>query len=307
MSFMDKIAKIDSAMQRGLDNSFALVFGGRVVPAEIEELLKQEVQDNLLHTYEGTIEAPNFFRVGVSKKDAANLSENHPDLPLDFADQLTRYERNQGWVTSGIITVLIEVDSSLRTGQLKAHSDIDPTSDGNSRFVGIETYDPTHNYYLDHSANPHDPGIQEAERQFDVADQQQRQWPSTEHIPSQAPLSPPTPGHNFGGVTAQAAPAERTPSVSLLLQDGSSRTYHVHSGSNIIGRSNDADFRLPDTGVSRKHAEITWNGRDAILVDLQSTNGTTVNETPIDNWLLADGDVITVGRSNIEVRINRSA
>ena len=55
--------------------------------------------------------------------------------------------------------------------------------------------------------------------------------------------------------------------------------------------------------MSRQHAEITWNGQDAILVDLQSTNGTTVNETPIDNWLLADGDVITMGHSHIEVRI----
>ena len=77
----------------------------------------------------------------------------------------------------------------------------------------------------------------------------------------------------------------------------------VQEGSNIIGRSNEADFRLPDTGVSRKHAEITWDGRDAILVDLQSTNGTAVNDMPIENWLLADGDVIAIGHSYIEVRI----
>ena len=100
-----------------------------------------------------------------------------------------------------------------------------------------------------------------------------------------------------------AQPTGGTPTVSLLLQDGSSRTYLVHEGSNILGRSNDADFRLPDTGVSRQHAEITWNGQDAVLVDVQSTNGTTVNDTPIENWLLADGDVITLGHSHIEVRI----
>ena len=99
------------------------------------------------------------------------------------------------------------------------------------------------------------------------------------------------------------APQTQGPAVNLMLQDGSSRVYHVQEGSNIIGRSNDADLRLPDTGVSRQHAEITWNGEDAVLVDLQSTNGTTVNDTPIDNWLLADGDVITMGHSHVEVRI----
>ena len=106
----------------------------------------------------------------------------------------------------------------------------------------------------------------------------------------------------------QDVPTELTempqdPVVTLLLQDGSSRTFMVNEGSNIIGRSNDADFRLPDTGVSRQHAEITWDGQDAVLVDLESTNGTTVNDTPVENWLLADGDVITVGHSHIEVRI----
>ncbi len=72
----------------------------------------------------------------------------------------------------------------------------------------------------------------------------------------------------------QDAPTEVTelpiqPVVTLLLQDGSSRTFLVQEGSNIIGRSNDADFRLPDTGVSRQHAEVTWDGQDAVLVDLE--------------------------------------
>ena len=93
------------------------------------------------------------------------------------------------------------------------------------------------------------------------------------------------------------------PQVNLLLQDGSSRTYTVREGSNIIGRSADSDLQLPDTGVSRNHAEITWDGYDAVLVDMESTNGTTVNDHPIENWMLADGDVIRVGHSLIEVRI----
>ena len=94
-----------------------------------------------------------------------------------------------------------------------------------------------------------------------------------------------------------------TPSVTLLLQDGSSRPYQVREGSTILGRSNNADFRLPDTGVSRQLAEISWVGTTAFLVDLQSTNGTTVNDQPVENWELADGDVITLGHSTIEVRI----
>lgn len=254
MGFMGKIARIDTAMQRGLDNSFARVFGGRIVPAEIEELLKQETEDNLVRTYEGGIEAPNVFRVQVSTKDMANLSAEYPDLPAQFADQLGRFSRNSGWITPGPLSVSIEVDPALRTGQMHVRSSAKPNADGVCGYLGT-------------------PEEQEKGEEMGVDKQEQEQ------------------------------PAQGEATVSLLLQDGSSRTYMLHEGSNIIGRSNDVDFRLPDTGVSRQHAEITFNGQEAILVDLKSTNGTTVNDTPIDNWLLADGDIITVGHSNIEVRI----
>ena len=218
MSLLGKMAKLDSSLQRGLDNSFAFVFGGKVVPAEIEEALRQEAEDNVTKTYEGTVEVPNVFRVSLSSKDICGIPD---EAAADFADRMTRLCRNNGWSVPGPFRVDLVEDSSLRSGQLKTSS------------------------------------------------------------------------------SSEAQPQ----TVTLLLQDGSSRTYAVHEGSNIIGRGQQADFRLPDTGVSRQHAEVTWDGRDAVLVDLQSTNGTTVNDMKIDNWLLGDGDVITVGHSQLEVRI----
>ena len=131
--------------------------------------------------------------------------------------------------------------------------------------------------------------------------------PRTGHVSPADAAAAPNAQDNGGYAPGQASvsgQASEQAAVTLLLQDGSSRTYHVHEGTNIIGRGNQVDFRLPDTGVSRRHAELVWDGKEAVLVDLHSTNGTTVNDTPIDNWLLADGDVITVGHSYIEVRIN---
>lgn len=93
-------------------------------------------------------------------------------------------------------------------------------------------------------------------------------------------------------------------SVTLQLDDGSGRTYQLREGSNIIGRGQDAQFRLPDTGVSRRHLEIRWDGQVALLADLNSTNGTTVNNAPVQEWQLADGDVIRLGHSEIIVRMH---
>jgi hypothetical protein len=91
-------------------------------------------------------------------------------------------------------------------------------------------------------------------------------------------------------------------SASLSLDDGSGRTYDLTQGSHVIGRGQDSSFRLPDTGVSRRHLEISWDGQTATLTDLGSTNGTTVNGNPVQTWQLGDGDVIRVGHSSLVFR-----
>ena len=103
------------------------------------------------------------------------------------------------------------------------------------------------------------------------------------------------------GGYGQPAPGRQL-AASLQLDDGSNRTYSLKQGGNVVGRGQDADFRLPDTGVSRRHLEITWDGQSATLADIGSTNGTTVNGTPVQTWQLADGDVIRVGHSSLVFR-----
>lgn len=108
------------------------------------------------------------------------------------------------------------------------------------------------------------------------------------------------------GVQGYAPPAVQTGprqlAASLTLDDGSNRSYQLAEGSNVVGRGQDAQFRLPDTGVSRRHLEIIWDGQVAMLADLGSTNGTTVNGTPVQTWQLADGDVVRVGHSSLVFR-----
>ena len=57
--------------------------------------------------------------------------------------------------------------------------------------------------------------------------------------------------------------------------------------------------------MSRRHLEIRWDGRVALLSDLNSTNGTLVNDVDVKECVLRDGDLITVGLVNLEFRENR--
>jgi hypothetical protein len=107
-------------------------------------------------------------------------------------------------------------------------------------------------------------------------------------------------GQGYGGQGGWGAPAQLT--AMLILDDGSNRNYQLAEGTHVIGRGQDSQFRLPDTGVSRRHLEVTWDGQVATLNDLGSTNGTTVNNSPVQSCQLTDGDVIRVGHSSLVFR-----
>jgi hypothetical protein len=115
------------------------------------------------------------------------------------------------------------------------------------------------------------------------------------------------PGYDQGyqqGYDQQAWGAYQAPAVTatISLDDGSGRNLQLTEGTHVIGRGQDSTFRLPDTGVSRRHLEITWDGQTATLSDLGSTNGTMVNGNSVQTWQLTDGDVIRVGHSSLVFR-----
>jgi pSer/pThr/pTyr-binding forkhead associated (FHA) protein len=69
----------------------------------------------------------------------------------------------------------------------------------------------------------------------------------------------------------------------------------------VLGRGVEADVQLPDTGVSRRHAQVDG----ARIQDLGSTNGTRVNGSRVAEADLDDGDRITLGSTEIVFRSGR--
>ncbi len=88
----------------------------------------------------------------------------------------------------------------------------------------------------------------------------------------------------------------------VLVVDGPGTRHELTTGRNVIGRGTEADIRLPDTGVSRKHVDVVLDGSTAVVEDLGSTNGTLVNGRRISRQPLSDGDVIRIGHSVLVYR-----
>ena len=92
--------------------------------------------------------------------------------------------------------------------------------------------------------------------------------------------------------------------VTLQLDDGSGRTYQLREGANVIGRGQDAQFRLPDTGVSRGTWRSAGTARSRCCRISTPPTAPRSNNAPVQEWQLADGDVIRLGHSEIIVRVH---
>jgi diguanylate cyclase (GGDEF)-like protein len=76
---------------------------------------------------------------------------------------------------------------------------------------------------------------------------------------------------------------------------GMGTRYPLTGNALVIGRGNDCDIQIDDHSVSRRHARIQSGADGHYAVDLQSTNGTFVNDTPVSMCKMKDGDYLRIG------------
>ncbi len=88
----------------------------------------------------------------------------------------------------------------------------------------------------------------------------------------------------------------------LYEADGRPQVFHLTGDQATIGRATDNDIVLNDFSVSRRHAYLRKENGVWILRDNQSTNGVRVNERPVPESPIADGDEVTIGTFRLVFR-----
>lgn len=81
------------------------------------------------------------------------------------------------------------------------------------------------------------------------------------------------------------------------------RLFSLATARTSVGRDASADIQIDDSGLSRKHFEILWDGAKAGIRDLGSTNGTIVDGRSITEAPLQNESKISAGRSVFTFRI----
>ena len=87
------------------------------------------------------------------------------------------------------------------------------------------------------------------------------------------------------------------PTLIITADDGTERRVALPDGLVRIGRASNNDVVLPDAskGVSRSHAELRYENGGYIIVDLESQNGTWVNNRRVERAPVVPGAEIAVG------------
>lgn len=85
--------------------------------------------------------------------------------------------------------------------------------------------------------------------------------------------------------------------------DLGSRRIELTVGRLVIGRGSEAEVTIDDSGASRKHAVVEWDGQTARVRDLGSTNGTLLDGVPVTDAIVEPESTITIGRTVIVFRV----
>ena len=264
---MGVLQRFERRLEGMVGLAFARVFKGKVHPAEIAQALHREADEQRSVLSGGRVLSPNLFVVTLGPVDHENLAEWSQQLAAELADMVTEHIQAEGYQTFGDVEVRLERDDALRTGVFEVSSHVGDNGAPHRSEPAI--------------AGPPAP-------------------------PGRPPL-PPLPSVRHGATDTGA----QEPSVvghagqlltHVLVVDGPGTKHVLEPGSNVLGRGTEADIRVPDTGVSRKHADVQLHGSTVTVEDLGSTNGTLVNGRRIARQDLADGDVVRIGHSVLVYR-----
>lgn len=102
------------------------------------------------------------------------------------------------------------------------------------------------------------------------------------------------------GMTEQLSPRP-VPLVTVTCDGVPVAEYEMTKRQYVIGRAEIADIIINDSYVSKMHAMLQVYGNAIMLVDLNSTNGTTINSRIAEKAVLRNNDIITLGHHRLKI------
>ncbi|GAA2419766.1 FhaA domain-containing protein [Streptomyces mauvecolor] len=285
---MGVLKRFEQRLEGLVNGTFAKVFKSEVQPVEIAGALQRECDNNASIWNRDRTVVPNDFIVELSAPDFERLSPYSGQLGDELSGLVRDYAKQQRYSFMGPIKVHLEKAEDLDTGLYRVRSRTLASSTDQQAQQG-----------------PQGSGPGAPQRPAPAAPQGGRGGYG--YPPAAAPPMPAAPPPGRPG----ASPADRRPAAPGPMPGGHGQVrrwieingtrHQISRPTLVLGRSTDADVRIDDPGVSRRHCEIR-TGTPPTIQDLGSTNGIVVDGQHTTRATLRDGSRIVVGSTTIVYR-----
>ncbi|MEU7584222.1 DUF3662 and FHA domain-containing protein [Streptomyces sp. NPDC041068] len=295
---MGVLKKFEQRLEGLVNGTFAKVFKSEVQPVEIAGALQRECDNNAtIWNRERTV-VPNDFIVELSAPDFERLSPYSGQLGDELSGMVRDYAKQQRYSFMGPIKVHLEKAEDLDTGLYRVRS---------RTLASSTSQTPDHAPAGPGPSGPAGPG-----RSASGGGGGYGYPPSgAPGAGGGAPPMPAAPPPGGAGRPGGQSPAPSRPSgpgagplpgaqVRRWIEINGNR-HQISRPTLVLGRSTDADVRIDDPGVSRRHCEIR-TGTPSTIQDLGSTNGIVVDGQHTTRATLRDGSRIVVGSTTIIYR-----
>ncbi|MEL0250197.1 MAG: DUF3662 and FHA domain-containing protein [Actinomycetota bacterium] len=259
---MGLLQKFEDSLDRVVNGAFAKAFKAEVQPVELAAALQRDVDDRASVLDRDRTVIPNVFHVELSDHDYKRLAVFKDALAAELATLVTTYAGEQHYTLLGEVRVTLSEDDELETGIFRVRSEA--KAEVTSRAGVVEAAEPA----------PPAPAAAAPSSAASAA--------------PEATLSP------YEQPAAQSHEPSGSQSGGQPRLEVGGQAYPLVRAITLMGRGTDADIRVEDPGVSRKHCEIVV-GNPAIIRDLKSTNGTFVDGNRIDECTLTEGAIVKLG------------
>lgn len=289
---MSVLRTIEQKIEGLFEGVFGRAFRTHVQPVELARKLTKEMDDHRMASVSRTY-APNEFTLFLSSGDRTQFADYEDSLVLELQDFLAEHARREGYVLLSPPTVTIDTDKDLPLGHFGIATRMVQSSRTAERpRRGAEPVLP-----------PPIPELESSESDvfgsFALAEVAAPPLVVPPVVPLVVPLVPAAAPSSDTMLYTPPAPAPE-PAAAPAHEGGAalvgeSGRHALDKPAVAMGRAKDCDIVVADLNVSRRHAEVRLENGEHWLVDLGSTNGTSVNGTRVSRAKLENGDRIELG------------
>ncbi|WP_279789648.1 DUF3662 and FHA domain-containing protein [Rothia sp. RSM407] len=277
MKFFDKLGKLEQGIGRtvGLSKGF-----GTFAKADVANRVRIMMDDESYVDGSGRTMAPNVYTLRFAPVDFPRLREWGNPFAVELCDLAISHARAQGYTLIGAVRVTFNVLDFLSEGEFEVVATFEPFSVPEA---------------------PASPSLRGATNYAPVRPPRESSLPTRITKPAAQPPQPPQPAQLQTPVGRPSMPvpppAAGIPRFFLEIEG---RMHPVDRLPFVLGRGSDADLRLDDKGVSRRHLQLSMQGGAVVASDMGSTNGTLINGAPLRApVMLANGSLLRMGNTRI--------